>query len=294
MKRPSLESLRVLGECVRAGSFAAAAETLFLTPSAVSLRIRTLEEELGKALFVRRGPRITPTKDATALAARVDRAVDEIDLALSAFHHARPIIRITAPPTFASRWLAPRIELYQDDNPAIAIDLDVSTDLRSREGFDIAVRTGRGPWPGWKAHPLFPVDLTPMHAADFTPPLRSVPDLTNCILLPHPDWARWLAEAGAQDLGFRYSNIEYPSHGLNAESALAGKGVALLPRRLFKSMLDTGRLIAPFDHVLTETDWHFALLHEGETRPELIAFLAWIRQQAGSITGEPTASPARG
>jgi LysR family glycine cleavage system transcriptional activator len=86
VKRPSLESLRVLGECVRLGSFAAAAETLLLTPAAVSMRMRTLEQELGKALFVRKGPRVTPTDDAIALVARVDRALGEIDLALDAFH----------------------------------------------------------------------------------------------------------------------------------------------------------------------------------------------------------------
>ena len=294
MKRPSLESLRILGECVRSGTFAAAAETLFLTPSAVSLRIRTLEQELGKALFVRRGPRITPTADAIALAARIDGALDEIDLALDAFHQARPVIRITAPPTFASRWLAPRVERYQDGNPGVGIELDVSTDLRPKETFDIAVRTGRGPWPGWKAHRLIPVDLTPMHSADLTPgaPLQSVSDLTHCLLLPHPDWARWLEEAGARDERFHYAAIEYPSHELNAESALAGKGVALLPRSLFKPLLDAGRLIAPFDHVRVETDWHFALLHEGETRPELIAFLAWIRRQARSVGERPIASPA--
>lgn len=106
MKRPSLESLRILGECVRSGSFAAAAQALFLTPAAVSLRIRTLEQDLGKPLFVRRGPRATATDDAIALAARVDRALEDIHLAVEAFQDARPIIRVTAPPSFASHWLA--------------------------------------------------------------------------------------------------------------------------------------------------------------------------------------------
>jgi LysR family glycine cleavage system transcriptional activator len=285
MKRPSLESLRVLGECVKLGGFAAAAETLFLTPAAVSMRIRTLEQELGKALFVRRGPRVTPTVDAIELVARVDKALDEVDLALDAFHSARPIIRITAPPTFASRWLAPRVEQYQSDNPGVAIELDVSTDLRSKDAFDIAVRTGKtGLWPGWQAHALFPVDLMPMLSADLEcrRSLRNVTDLTHCVLLPHPDWPRWLREAGAaEEKPFHYAGVEYPSHELNADSALAGKGVALLPRHLFDPMLEDGRLIAPFDHVITDPHWHFALLHDGETRPEPIALLAWLCSQAG-------------
>lgn len=292
MKRPSLESLRVLRECVRSGSFAAAAEALFLSPAAVSLRIRTLEEELGKTLFVRRGPRVTPTPDAMALAARVDSALGEIDLALEAFHCARPIIRVTAPPTFASRWLAARIERYQSDNPDVAIELDVSTDLRSKDNFDIAIRTGRtGLWPGWQAHALFPVDLMPMLSADLARRhwLRHISDLAHCVLLPHPDWARWLREAGAaEDQRFQFAGVEYPSHDLNADAALAGNGVALLPRLLYEPLLDDGRLTAPFDHVITAPHWHFALLHNGETRPELTSLLAWLCSQAGP-TGRPAA-----
>lgn len=284
MKRPSLESLRVLGECVRLGSFAAAAETLLLTPAAVSMRIRTLEQELGKALFVRRGPRVTPTADAIALVARVNRALGDVDLALDAFHRARPIVRITAPPTFTSRWLATRVEQYQGDNPDLAIELDVSTDLRSKDDFDIAVRTGKtGHWAGWQAHALFPVDLMPMLSAELTGrhPVQFVDDLAHCVLLPHPDWARWLREAGAApDQRFHYAGVEYPSHDLNADAALGGNGVALLPRQLYKPMLDDGRLMAPFDHVITAPHWHFALLRDGETRPELTNLLAWLYSQA--------------
>jgi LysR family glycine cleavage system transcriptional activator len=283
VKRPSLESLRILGECVRSGSFAAAAQALFLTPAAVSLRIRTLEQELGKPLFVRRGPRATATAEAIALATRIDRALGEIDLALDAFHQARPVIRITAPPTFAALWLAPRVEQYQADNPHLALELDVSTDLRSRNGFDIAIRTGNGLWPGWRSHPLFPVDLTPMLAPEQAAQHRIAEpaDLARFTLLPHPDWPRWLREAGAPDDDrFQFGAVDYPSHALNADSAVAGKGVALLPRSLFKPMLDDGRLAAPFEHALVDADWHFALLHEEETRPEPADLAAWLLSQA--------------
>lgn len=285
MKRPSLESLRILGECVRSGSFAAAARILFLTPAAVSLRIRTLEQDLGKPLFVRKGPRAIPTDDAIALAARIDRALGDIDLALEAFRHARPVLRITAPPSFASHWLAPRLERYQADNPGVGIELDVSTDLRSTSGFDIAVRTGAGLWPGWRSHPLFPVDLTPMLRPDLVARHRIVQpaDLERLVLLPHPDWPLWLGEAGAPaDHRFQFGAVDYPSHDLNASSALAGQGVALLPRSLFKPMLDDGRLAAPFDHALVDADWHFALLHEEEARQEPADFVTWLMSQARS------------
>jgi LysR family glycine cleavage system transcriptional activator len=281
--RPSLESLRTLAECVRVGSFAAAAETLFLTPAAISLRIRTLERDLGKILFVRSGPRVTPTNAAIALAARIDRAMDEIDAALGEFRGARPLIRVTAPPSFASRWLAPRVAQYQSDNPDVAIELDVSTDLRSRDTFDVAVRTGAGVWPGLRAQALFPVDLTPMLSPALAGDRRFArpSDLLKFALLPHPDWPQWFHEAGDVDEGqFRYAAIEYPSHELNAEAALAGEGVALLPRSLFQPLLARRKLVAPFDHVLAEADWHFALLHDRETRPEPATLVAWLQAQA--------------
>ncbi|TKR33314.1 LysR family transcriptional regulator [Luteimonas gilva] len=280
--RPALESLRIFAECVRCGSFAAAAESLFLTPAAVSLRIRTLEKELGKALFVRRGPRVEPTNAALALAARIDRAIGDIDSALGEFHRAGPLIRITAPPSFASRWLAPRLARYQAEHPDVAIELDVSMDIRPKDAFDVAIRTGTGSWPGFDARALFPVDLTPM----LSPALAGrrnfaqASDLAERVLLPHPAWPRWLQEAGrANDVPFRYSTIEYPNHELNADAAMAGEGVALLPRSLFEASLEDRKLLAPFDHVLAD-DWHFALLHDGETRREATAFVDWLSAEA--------------
>src|ERR1700754_61753 len=104
--RPSLESLRVLEACVSLGSFARAAERLFITPAAVSLRIRTLESELGRPLFVRAGRRVVPTAAATVLADRIRDALIDITDALDEFRAVAPQLRVTAPPTFASRWLA--------------------------------------------------------------------------------------------------------------------------------------------------------------------------------------------
>src|SRR3954470_2778501 len=98
--------------CIAAGSFAAAADRLGLTPAAVSLRIRTLEAELGQALFTRVGRRVVPTPAAATLADQVRRALDGINGALDEFQSAAAPLRVTAPPTLASRWLAPRLSGY--------------------------------------------------------------------------------------------------------------------------------------------------------------------------------------
>jgi LysR family glycine cleavage system transcriptional activator len=251
---------------------------LFLTPAAVSLRIRTLEAELGEALFVRHGPRGASTAKAKALATRVRRALDEIDAALDEFQAAKPPLRVTAPPTFAARWLAPRLSQFHGSE----IELDVSTDTREQTAFDVAIRTGRGDWPGLDAYRLSPVQLTPMLAPSLLSAGSSVTpqDLLRLTLLPHPDWERWFMEAtGAVPARLTFASADYPTHELNANAACAGEGVALLPPAFYEPLIRAGALVAPFDCILDGPDWHFVLVRAGDTRPAPRAFCTWLCDQ---------------
>jgi LysR family glycine cleavage system transcriptional activator len=281
--RPSLESLRVLEVCISAGSFARAAERLFLTPAAVSLRIRTLEAELNQPLFIRAGRRVIPTDAASALANRVRAALDGITEALDEFHAAAPLLKVTAPPTFASRWLAPRLAHYAAALGGLGIELDVSTDLRDHTAFDVAIRTGAGAWPGLREYPLTPVEVTPMLAPSLLGARRlAAPrELADFELLPHPDWEQWFTEAGCKaPADLRFIAVDYPTHELNANAALAGMGVALLSPTLFRPLLTGGQLIAPFSCVLSGPAWHFALMRSDDSRPAPQHFCAWLCEQA--------------
>lgn len=287
--RPSLESLRVLEACISAGSFARAAERLFLTPAAVSLRIRTLEAELDQPLFLRLGPRVIPTEAAIMLANRVRLALDDINEALEAFRAFAPRLKVTAPPTFSSRWLAPRLPQYAAAG-GVGIDLDMSVDVRDSRTFDVAIRTGAGGWPGLTEFPLFPVDVTPMLAPRLLEKatLRTAMEWTDLALLPHPDWHRWFIEMqGEVPDNLRYVEVDYPTHELNAAAALEGQGVALLSPSLFHPLLADGRLIAPFSCVLRGPDWHFALMRSDDTRASPRHLCEWLCEQArGSPSDE--------
>ncbi|WP_342363210.1 LysR family transcriptional regulator [Terrarubrum flagellatum] len=283
--RPSLESLRVLEACVSAGSFARAAECLFLTPAAVSLRIRTLEAELDQPLFVRAGPRVTPTAAATILAKRVREALNGISDALNEFQAAAPSLKVTAPPTFASRWLAPRLARYPAPG-AFGIELDVSTEMRDPQAFDVAIRTGGGGWAGFEEYPLAPVEVTPMLAPSLLAAraIATPDELIDFELLPHPDWEQWFMEAGCKaPPGLRFAAVDYPTHELDANAALAGAGVALLSPSLFRPLLTQGLLIAPFACVLSGPAWHFALMRAGESRSAPQHFCAWLCEQARAL-----------
>ena len=277
--RPSLESLRILEICVSSGSFARAAERLSLTPAAVSLRMRTLEEELGEPLFIRRGPRVVATPKAMRLAKGMRRGLDEIDSALTAFRAISPPLRITAPPTIATRWLAPRLSRYQH----CEIELDVSTEIRDHSDFDVAIRTGAGDWPGLRGFRLFPVQLTPLLAPSLAAtrgPLTPE-TLATLPLLPHPDWERWFLSAiGSVPPKLTFTRVEYPSHDLNVYAACAGEGVALVPPGFFEPMVKSGALMAPFDQVLDGPDWHFALMRNDDVRPAPREFCDWLYEQS--------------
>lgn len=280
--RPSLESLRVLEACVSAGSFARAAERLFLTPAAVSLRIRTLEAELGQPLFERVGRRVAPTAAASVLAGRVHEALSGIADALAEFQAATPPLRLTAPPTFASRWLAPRLARYVAPMPS-RIEIDVTADLRETHAFDVAIRTGRGGWAGLDEYRLTPVEVTPMLAPSLLD--GRTPDdaraLAGFDLLPHPDWERWFAAAQCQTpRGLRFASVDYPTHELDANAAVAGLGVALLSPSLFEPLLAAGQLIAPFSCVLSGPAWHFALVRADDARLAPRQLCIWLSEQA--------------
>lgn len=284
--RPSLESLRILEVCVTTASFVRASETLSLTPAAVSLRIRTLEAELGQSLFVRANGRVVPTAAAVALAAQVRESLAGIDDALNRFHAATPPLKVTAPPTFASRWLAPRLAQYPASG-ATAIELDVSTDIRDPRAFDVAIRTGRGGWIGLEEYPLAPVEVIPMLSPLLlgTQPLNKIEALADFELLPHPDWEQWFMQAqGEIPPGLRFAAVDFPTHELNANAALAGAGVALLSPSLFRPLLKQGLLVAPFNHVLSGPAWHYALVRAGDPREAPRHFCAWLCEQAGNAT----------
>lgn len=279
---PALDSLRFLEAGVRHANFTRAAVELGVTPAAVSLRIRDLEAELGVALFRRSGPNVTPTEAGAALAARIGRALGLIRAAVEDCRGAAEPLRVTAVPTFAMRWLTPRLAAYHALPDAVPIRLDVSAELRPAGGFDIAIRTGHGDWPGFDAGALMPIEGAPMLSPALAArvKLSSPADLAALPLLPHDGWQRWFREAGAEVPGLRFYADDYPTHELDASAAIEGAGVALLSPRFFGQLLRDGKLVQPFPHVIRGPAAHHILLQPGEARPVVLRFRDWLQDEA--------------
>jgi LysR family transcriptional regulator, glycine cleavage system transcriptional activator len=143
---PRLESLRVLAACVRHGNFSRAASELGITPTAVSQQMRALEAQIGVELFRRHGPKLTATDRARVLGRRLDHALALMGTAVDECRRAKYPLRVTCAPTFAARWLVPSLASYQAIPGADAVALDAAQTLSPPGSFDVAIRSGTGPW----------------------------------------------------------------------------------------------------------------------------------------------------
>jgi len=151
-RRPNFSALRAFEAAARHGNFSRAADELHLTHGAVSHQVRALERELGRALFIRKGRQVTVTSEALKFAQALARSFDEIAAAADAMRADTVAQRLTvsAIPSFAARWLAPRLGGFIDLYPAIEVVLQSSGQLQdlAREGIDVGIRFGRGNYPG--------------------------------------------------------------------------------------------------------------------------------------------------
>jgi LysR family glycine cleavage system transcriptional activator len=283
---PPLPAVRCFEAAARHRSFTRAADDLGLTQSAVSHQIRLLEERLGTPLF-QRGPRgVTLTETGAALAPRITAAFDEIRGAFDEVsEEIAGTLSIDAVPTFGSNWLAGRLGAFQMRHPDLAVRLNVSNVLVdfARDGVDVAIRSGSGPWPGLVVHPLLAVAFTPFvgralaerHAIARPEDLLALP-----IIDPHdPWWPIWFKAAGVEppaDLAERRS-LRMETQVLAGRVALAGQGVAMLTPAFFRDEIAAGLLVQPFPLVATENRHYCLVYPESRRRSARIrAFRDWL------------------
>lgn len=289
---PPLDSLRVLAACVRHGSFSRAAQELGLTPAAVSVRIRDLEARIGVKLFHRHGPRLTVSDQGALLGEQMDVAMSLIRSAIDRCRNSQPVLRVTCAPTFASRWLVPRLAEYHTTPGAQPIALDVSADLLPLTSFDVAIRSGTASLPGVSAVELFPELGTPM----LSPALLdgeeqlSLERLLELPLLSDSRWSRWFARAGKANATPRFATTRFPTYELEALAAVEGVGVALLSPVLFGDLCRTGTLIAPFRTVVEGPNRYWAIWAPDLPPPHLVQ---WLTRQLDQQDSSPARQQAR-
>jgi LysR family glycine cleavage system transcriptional activator len=277
---PSLDSLRVLSACVRHGNFSRAAAELRITPTAVSQRMRALEDRLGSKLFRRHGPRLTTTARAKALGQRVEQALGLIYTAVDDFRRIRQPLRVTCAPTFAARWLLPRLTAYHALPGADAIALDATQDLLPPGSFDVAVRSGTTPWPGYQAVKILSEQRTPMLNPKLVPTGRrlTLRSLLKLPLIPDPCWSEWFKLAGLPGAKPHFVATRFPNYDLEAQAAVQGIGIALLSPILFTELLAQGTLISPFPRTSVGPNSYWLLWTPDSAESH---FVNWVKSQFG-------------
>ena len=292
MKRfPPLNALRAFDAAARNSSFTAAGEELHVTHGAVSRQIQQLEDFLGRPVF-RRVPRgVQLTAEGRELAVSIRRAFSEIAEAVTLIRvrdEDQRFLTISTLPGLAARWLFPRLHRFQKQHPDYEIRVTTSVELADfrRDGIDLAIRYGRGDWPGVAAHRLFGYERYPVCAPSLLrgpEALESPHDLARFNLLHDYNrryWSTWLKFAGIDDVD---PNQGWVLDEANAvlQAAIAGQGVALTSLPLVEADLKAGRLVKPFDIALPIDVAYYAVCPiESTEDPRVSAARQWLIAEA--------------
>lgn len=288
---PSLNGLRAFAVAARAGSLARAAETLGVTPGAISRLIRQLEADLGLGLYRRTARGIQLTEAGAAYAVPLADAFDRIGAATRAVrrrHEHR--LALSLMPTFAMRWLMPRLHRFQAAHPGIAVEVTVSerpVDFAA-EPIDLAVRLGSGAWPGAVAERLMgeTVALVGSPALLAGRPVARPADILDHTLLVHSTrpqaWAEWFGRAGLDPALIR-PGPAFEHFFLSIAAAESGMGLALVPRLFIAEDLARGRLVEPLPIVVERAETYRIGHAPGRERDPVIAtFKAWLKTEAAA------------
>jgi LysR family glycine cleavage system transcriptional activator len=290
-KIPNTWALVAFEASARHQSFTRAAVELSLTQSAVCRQIAGLEEFLGIRLFLRSKRGVKLTEAGLAYSRQIASRLDEVErdtLALMAGRGVGGTLELAVVPTFATRWLIPRLGKFQREHPDITVNLTTSTRPFMFEGsdFDAAIYFGDAHWPGTDAISLMRENLVPVCSPALVAPQTtlSAADLACYPLLQQSTrpyaWRQWFAStdlAVANDM----TGPRYELFSMLATAAMQGMGIALVPRFLFEEDIAAGRLAAPVNKVvLSATHYRLIYPEQKADRPALRHFASWLASEA--------------
>ena len=306
---PPLNALRAFEVAARHLSFAMAAKELHVTPAAISHQVKGLEDFLGQRLFRRLKRGLELTRAGQVLLPKLSEGFGRLGDAVEDMRsiEAAGTLAVSVAPSFATRWLAPRLHRFVSAFPDLDVQIPASTRLIDPasdvpvwgdavadspvENADIVVRFGTGDYPGFRVDKLLGVAVTPMCSPQLLangPALREPADLKNHVLI-HDNvryddgrslWDAWFEAAGLPGTdtshGLRFSHAM-----LALEAAADGLGVTMGMPTLAGSDLATGRLVAPLALSLP-LKFAYYVVSGSDTaeRADVIAFRNWLLAEA--------------
>jgi DNA-binding transcriptional LysR family regulator len=299
---PSLDLLKGFEAAARHLSFTKAGEELFLTQSAISRQVQTLEAQLGVQLFQRRIRALLLTDEGQRYFKVVREALDDLRAATASVRAGKGSAALTVSTTvsFASLWLVPRLAQFQAFHPGIQVRLIADNRIQDleRERIDVAVRYCPPGMAGAGAVRLFGVRVLPVTSPEVARAarLKRPEDLARCVLLEYDDaertpWLTWRVwfETMRVPMPTPAGLVRFSQPDQVVQAAVAGQGVALGSVPLADELLRTGRLVAPFGSRHTapaQSRAYYAIVApRAVDRPAAQAFVEWVRAAATDPAG---------
>ena len=287
---PPLTSLRAFDAAGRHLSFTKAAEELTVTQAAISHQVKALEEHLDVALFLRLPRQLELTKAGKILLPVVRDAFNRIGECVAKLNRdvASAVLKVKLAPSFAAKWLSPRLDDFRRKYPQIELSLTHSNEAADfrRQPIDIAITYGKGDWRGVVSDRILSIDFFPVCSPKFMQgeyPLTTPENLAHYTLLhdtDHVAWTDWLALAGVENVDSQHGTVVDDTNVL-MQAAIDGLGVALGSTHFVADRLASGRLVKPFDTTLHRDYAYYVVCPKKHLkRPEVAAFKIWLMEQS--------------
>ena len=290
---PPLNALRAFEAAARHLSFTKAAEELNVTPGAISQQVKALEDFVGAPVFRRHKRNLLLTDEAQASLPILREAFDKIAEAAGALAAPGRTGRLTVSvaPSFAAKWLVPRIDDFHEQRPDIEVWISADMDVVDfgKDDVDLAIRYGGGKYENLRVERLLSEKVIPVCSPSLLigeHPLKTPQDLKSHTLLHDgspdndescPTWSMWLKAAGVEGADAA-RGPRFNQSSLVIEAAVAGKGVALAKSQLALADLEAARLAIPFDMSVPIDFAYYLVCPEAKAKtPAVQAFMEWLR-----------------
>ncbi|WP_419687915.1 transcriptional regulator GcvA [Burkholderia theae] len=297
---PPLNALRAFEVSARHLNFRAAADEIGVTQGAVAQQVRHLEDVLGLKLFERLPRGLALTHDGAAYFSDVQRALHAIADATDKLVKRRAALTISTTPSFASKWLIPRLARFTDAHPDYDVRVIADQQLATfrHDGVDLAIRFGKPPFGKHLAtHALFPLDVSAVCSPALLAAPASPRALAGHVLLhdAHDLWPEFLAAMPESVDVDPHKGLRFNQTSLAIDAAVAGQGIALATDPLVERDIAAGRLCKPFDFAFP-LSVGFYLVYPAERRDDdaIAVMRGWMIGQAASDGRPPGPLASRG
>lgn len=290
-----LNALRAFEATARHLSFSKAAEELSVSHSTISHHIASLEAGLGVKLFNRQNRKVELTKAGENLFPVLNSSFDGIKRALKETWSStnRKVLNVAVTPSFANKWLVPRLRDFQALNPEI--DINVSSSLTkvdyNAKNIHVGIRAGLGQWENLDAEHLMPIHMTPLGSPTLFNAHKVMTDPSEILQYPliHADvsngvgfefeWLEWFKASGMPNVDIG-AGLSFHDPGLALEAAINGLGFAIGYVELAKDDITQGRLVRPFQTDIRHPWSYFIVTPRNESMDkQTVLFCNWLKEQ---------------